>query len=312
MRRPWVGWVVVALVACVALSQAACGTQPAAELTPVTLQLAWTHQAQFAGFYAAEGGPSVVGVEQVLNGSAQFAVIGADVLVVARSQGKGARAVAAIYRRSPRVYMSLRESAITKPEQFIGKTISLGRGQRAPFDGMMRSLGISADQYTVVDSTAGLDTFYSGQVQVRGVYLTNEVLAARAAGHPVDIVYPDDYGIHNYGDVLIASDVLLAKDPDLARRFVRASLKGWSYAVEHPTDVGPMVKKYNPTADVALENDKMLASIPLVNTGEDFVGWMRPEMWSGMEHMLQEQGALAGPVDPQQVYTMEYVSAFYK
>jgi hypothetical protein len=69
---------------------------------------------------------------------------------------------------------------------------------------------------------------------------------------------------------------------------------------------------YNPAADAALETSKMTASIPLVNTGEDFIGWMKPEVWAGMEQTLREQGVLTGPLDVTQVYTMQFLEEIYK
>jgi NitT/TauT family transport system substrate-binding protein len=175
----------------------------------------------------------------------------------------------------------------------------------------MKRVGIQPDQYTVVESPPDLASFYSGQVQVRSVYLNNEVLTARASGHKLNIIYPDDYGIHNYGDTLVATDDLIAKNPDLVRRFLRATLKGWTYAVENSAAMGQMVLKYNSTADAALENDKMTASIPLVNTGEDHIGWMKPDVWAGMEKTLREQGVLTKTVTITDVYTMQFLNEIY-
>jgi NitT/TauT family transport system substrate-binding protein len=194
----------------------------------------------------------------------------------------------------------------------VGKIISVNTTGHAAFDTMMKKVGISPAQYTLVDSTNDLTPFYSGAVQVRSVYLTNEVLTIRAAGYKINIIYPDDYGIHNYGDTLIAADSLIAAQPDLALRFLRATLKGWTYAVENPAKVGAMVLQYNPQADANLEIDKMTASIPLVNTGEDYIGWMKTEIWNGMAQTLQEQGALSAPLDVTKMYTMQFLDEIYK
>jgi ABC-type nitrate/sulfonate/bicarbonate transport system substrate-binding protein len=95
-------------------------------------------------------------------------------------------------------------------------------------------------------------------------------------------------------------------------RFTRAALRGWTYAVEHPDDVGAFVQKYNPNSDVALENDRMIASIPIVNTGEDFIGWMKPVIWQSMEQTLREQGVLTDPLDVEQTYTMQFLEEIYR
>jgi NitT/TauT family transport system substrate-binding protein len=308
---------------------AACAPRPAPTPTPtsVTVALAWTHQAQFAGLYAAdqkgyyaaeglavtfvEGGPSVDPIATVGSGKAQFGDNAGDVLLVSRAAGKPVKAIAVIYRRSARVYVSLASSGITRPQDMAGKTISLNASGRAPFEAMMNRVGIQPNQYTLVNSTSDLAPFYSGQVQVRAVYLTNEVLTMQAAGYALNIIYPDDYGIHNYGDVLMATDELIASQPDLVLRFLRASLKGWTYAVENPGETGAMVQKYNPQADPKLQVGQMTASLPLINTGEDHIGWMKPETWAGMEKLLTDQGVITAPLDVTSAYTMQFLNQIY-
>jgi NitT/TauT family transport system substrate-binding protein len=55
----------------------------------------------------------------------------------------------------------------------------------------------------------------------------------------------------------------------------------------------------------------MTASLPLVNTGEDHIGWMKPEIWTGMAQTLREQGVLTQTVDVTQVYTMQFLEETY-
>ena len=299
-----------------------------APLTQVTLQLSWTHQAQFGGFYAAdqngyyadeglavtfiEGGPGLTALEPVVNGSAQFGVLNADLVLVARSTGQPVQALAAVYRRSPRVYVALAGSGITRPQDFVGKTIALNRGGHPLLIAMMQKLGISEDQYVMVDSRADLVQFTSGEVDVRSVFLTNEVLTLQKDGYDLNIIYPDDYGIHNYADTIITTDETIASNRDLVLRFLRATLKGWTWAVENPDEAGALTLRYKPDADPDTEVAKMTASIPLINTGEDFIGWMKPEIWIGMEATLREQGVLTAPEDVARVYTMQFLEEIYK
>ena len=56
----------------------------------------------------------------------------------------------------------------------------------------------------------------------------------------------------------------------------------------------------------------MIASIPFINTGEDHIGWMKPEIWAGMEKTLREQGVLTAALDVTQVYTMQFLKEIYK
>jgi NitT/TauT family transport system substrate-binding protein len=319
---------ITSFLVAIIVSTCAPTTTPMQALIPITVQLKWLHQAQFAGFYVAdqngyyadegiivtliEGGPTVDLERPVLEGTAQFGVSGAEKLIAARAAGQPLRAIAVIYRRSPLVFMSLANSGITRPQDFAGKTVQAGSTSVMILHAMLANVGVLQDQYHEVNIGTDLTPFYSGQVQVWNAWLNNEVLAAESAGYKVNIIYPDDYGIHFYSDTLYATDDYLAANPDLAQRFLRATLKGWTYAIENPNMVAAMVAKYNPNADLKHETDQMTASLPLINTGEDQIGWMIPKTWVGMEQVLREQGLLAGPLDVTQVYTMQYLQEIYK
>ena len=291
----------------------------------VTVQLKWYHQAQFAGFYAAdqlgyytaeglsvsfvEGGPEVDLVNSVLDGTAQFAVAGADSLIVSRAEGKRLGAIAAVFRRNPLVFFAMADSNITGPKDFIGKRLRVTPFQKSVFTTMMDRVGVSSDQYTVV--CCELEPFFSGDIDVSEGYLTNEVLAAQAAGYKLNIIYPEDYGVHTYADTIIASDDFIADSPGLVRRFLHATLKGWRWAIENPEKAAVLALNYDPALSPDLQVAQMLAGIPLIHTGEDKIGWMRSEVWQGMIGWLLEQGSLAESVELDEIYTMEFLQHIY-
>lgn len=316
------------LFALALLSACSASATPTPALTPVTVQLRWTHQAQFAGLYAAEqkgyyaaeglavkflpGGAGVDLFKPVLDGAAQFGLHGADALIAARADGKPVKALAVIYRRSPVVFVALSASGIRRPEDFVGKTISVGGGSGILIlRSMVARVGIREDQFEQVPLIADLKPFYAREVDVVSGFMFDQPFTARRDGYAVNTIYPDDYGVHFYADTLYATDALAASQPELIRRFLRATLKGWTYAVENPTEVGALVKQYNPDADIELENAKMLASLPLVNTGEDKIGWMRPERWAAVHETLQAQKVLTQTLDVTQVYTMQFLQELY-
>jgi NitT/TauT family transport system substrate-binding protein len=313
---------------CLALLLSACGQPATPALTPITVQLLWTHNATFSGFYAAdqngyyaaeglavtfiEGGPTTDLIAPVLNGTAQFGIAGADGLLLARSEGKPVRAIAIIDRRSPLVFGALTNSGITRPQDFVGKTIRVTPQVTPALHAMMERLGISGDQYTEVSLPSEVAAFESGQAQVWGLYLNNFAITLQQTGHELNYIYPDDYGIHFYGDTLFTTDEMIAAQPDPVLRFLRATLKGWTWAIENANKTGALVQKYNPNVDPVLENAKMIATLPLVNTGEDHIGWMKADVWAGMEQILRQQGVLTAPLDVTQIDTMQFLEEIYK
>jgi NitT/TauT family transport system substrate-binding protein len=317
------------IVLLIVTSLAACApaTTPTTALTPVTVQFSFAHSAEFAGFYAAEqkgyftaeglqvtfvgGGPQVDFIAPVVNGSAQFGIAQPADLILARADGKPVRSIATIYRRSPIVFFTHADSGITRPQDFVGKKIRGALAGDQTLRAMMARVDIKPDQYEIVYLPSDVTLFASREVPVWVGFVNVFALEVQRAGYKINIIYPDDYGIHFYADVLITTDDLIAKNPDLVRRFTRAVLKGWTYAVENPMTIGALVQKYKLDADPALESAKMIASLPLVNTGEDYIGWMKPEIWAGMEKTLREQGVLTKPGDVTQVYTMQFLQEIY-
>lgn len=310
------------LLGVVALLAAGCAGRPA-PLAPVTVQLRWAHNAQFTGLYAAdqhgyyadeglavrfvEGGAQADLITPLLTGDAQFSVGLADTLLLARADGKAVKALATIYQRSPLVFITLADSGIARPQDFVGKTIRTAPATSPTLHAMMQRLGIDASQYREVELPSDVALFASGEVPIWSAFINNFVLDLRQAGYELNLIYPDEYGVHFYGDVLLSSEDLIARDPELVGRFVRASLKGWTHAVEHPDTIGTLVQQYRPGANPARESEAMITTLPFINTGEVEIGWMRPEVWAAMEQTLREQGVLPRQVDPTQAYTLQFV-----
>ena len=318
------------LLVCLIFGLAACGPVISTKqaLTPITVQLSWTHQSEFAGLYAAEqqgyfaeeglqvsfmeGGPEVDFISPVVSGTAQFGVAQPADVILARADGKLVRSIAVIYRRSPIVFFALADSDITRPQDFVGKKIRSTLTVDQTLRAMMARVDVSPDQYEIEYLPSDVSMFASGDVQVWAGFINVFVLDVQRAGYEVNVIYPDDYGIHFYGDVLVTTDDLIETDPDLVKRFTRAALKGWTYAVENPSNIGAFIRDYNPELDSAAKTENMTASIPLVNTGEDYIGWMKPEVWAGMEQTLREQNVLVNELDIAQVYTMQFLEKIYK
>jgi NitT/TauT family transport system substrate-binding protein len=69
---------------------------------------------------------------------------------------------------------------------------------------------------------------------------------------------------------------VVATNPDLATRFLRATLRGWEWAVENPAESVDLMLEMFP--EMAAEREFHLASfnasIPLIRTGDTPIGWL--------------------------------------
>jgi NitT/TauT family transport system substrate-binding protein len=316
------------LLVALLLALAACGPAVAStpELTPITIQLGTTHRTVYAGFYAAdqkghyadeglavsfiEGTPTLDLAAPVLDGTAQFGVAGASSLILARAEGQPVRALATILRRDPAVFFSLADSGITHLDDFRGKKVFVSPRGRSRLYTMLARVGITPDDITEVN-TGDFTALYSGDIDVALGNISRDVLLAQQAGYTLNIMYPDDYGVHFYATTLFAADEYIVANPELVTRFVRATLQGWTDAVENPQTIGPIILKYAPDADSAFETASMVSSLPYINTGEDHIGWMRPEVWEGMAQTMRDEGILTAPLEIAEVYTLEFLQQIY-
>ena len=294
----------------------------------VTVQLKWVHQANVAGFYVAqergyyaeeniavtlvEGGPDIDEEERVAAGQADFGMGAPDRIFVHRCQGEPTVAIAAIYRRNPLVFVTLADSGIERPADFLGRTVAIaGADGELQFEAMMNKLGLDIGQVDIVPYSYDYAPFYNGEVDITMAYATGGLIRMRQKGYQVNLIWPSDYGLHLYADTLITTDQLIAENPDLVTRFLRATLRGWREAIEDPEAAVAIILKYAKEADPELQTQMMEASVPLVHTGEDQIGWMRAEVWQGMHDILLEQGILDEPVDLDKVYRMQFLQKVY-
>ena len=114
------------------------------------------------------------------------------------------------------------------------------------------------------------------------------------------------------GDTLFTSDILLNTNPDLIERFVRATLRGWQWAVENPKAAGRMVLKFDsklsPTHQIAM----METSIPYINTGTEALGIMDDSVWQEMHDILLDQGVIEQELNCNTVYSNLFVEKYYQ
>jgi NitT/TauT family transport system substrate-binding protein len=300
----------------------------------VTVQLKWFNQAQFAGFYLAqargyytaenlkvrflEGGPGVDPAQSVVSGLADFAVVAPEDILIKRSQGKPVTAIAAIYRRSAVVFVSMADSGITRPFDFMGKRVAVAgpagaiRDSEFQFHALMRKLKLDVSGVKLVPYDPDFANFLKGKVDVTPAYLTGGVIRMRQQGARLNLIWPGDYGVRFYSDTLMTSEQMVGQKAAVVTRFLRATLKGWREAVGDPEAAVTVTLKYARSPDANLQNAMLQALLPLVHTGEDRIGWMKDEDWEEMHQVLLDEGIIAAPVqDLSNAYTMRFLEKVY-
>lgn len=243
----------------------------AAAADKVTLQLKWVTQAQFAGYYVAKdkgfykeegldvdikpGGPDIAPPQVLAGGGADVIVDWMPSALATREKGVPLVNIAQPFKSSGMMLTCLKETGITKPADFKGKTLGVWFfGNEYPFLSWMATLGIktdgSADGVKVLKQGFNVDPLLQKQAACISTMTYNEYWQVIDAGIKPEQLVTFQYekeGVATLEDGLYVLEDKL-KDPAFKEKmvkFVRASMKGWKWAEKNPDEA----------AGIVLEND---------------------------------------------------------
>jgi len=236
-------------------------------------------------------------------------VTGADQILIARSKGVPVVAVAVIFRRNPFVLFSLAKSGIKAPADYVGKNIGvkIGGNEELIYRAVLAKAGVDKSKLNEIPVKFDITPLLAGTVEVWPGYLINEVLAAKEKGFDVNVVSPADYGIDLYADTLFTTEKMLKEKPDVVRKFVAATLKGWTSAIAAPEEAAQITVKYGSKLTFDHELAMMKASLPLLQPDAQPVGSMAAAKWNATQKLLVDAGFQKTPVDIDKAFTVEFL-----
>ncbi len=233
----------------------------------VTLQLKWVTQAQFAGYYVAKdkgfyeeenldveikpGGPDVAPEQVIAGGGADVIVDWMGGALAAREKGVPLVNIAQPFKKAGMELVCPKDGPVKTEADFKGKTLGVWFfGNEYPFYAWMNKIGLSTeggpDGVTVLKQSFDVQPLIQKQADCISVMTYNEYWQLIDAGYK-----PEDLIVFNYTEMgndlledgLYALETQLG-DPafeDKMVRFVRASMKGWKYAVDNPEEAAEIV-----------------------------------------------------------------------
>ncbi len=233
----------------------------------LTLQLKWVAQAQFAGYFVAKdkgfydeegldvtikpGGPDIAPEQVIAGGGADVIVDWMGGALVAREKGVPLVNIAQPFEKAGMEMVCPTDGPVKSESDFKGHTLGVWfYGNEYPFFAWMNKLGLSTDGgpdgVTVLKQSFDVQPLIQKQADCISVMTYNEYWQLIDAGYK-----PEDLIVFNYSDMGndLLEDGLYAMEDKLADpafkanmvKFVRASMKGWKYALENPDEAAGIV-----------------------------------------------------------------------
>lgn len=190
-------------------------------------------------------------------------------ILAGKGQYRDVRAIAAVHQQSLVSIVALEGSGITAPTDLEGRKLGAATGSvnQLLFPAYAKLAGVDKAKVQWVDAQpAQLPALLaSGQVDALSTFLIGVKGIEKVAGGKKAVVLPySKYLPDLFGNGLIAPTKVIQEQPDLARRFRDAALKGLAYTLAHPDEAAQILKKAQPAADVTAAVGEITLMTPYV------------------------------------------------
>jgi NitT/TauT family transport system substrate-binding protein len=283
----------------------------------IRLALNWKPEPEFGPFYAAPyqkygldvevlpGGAGTPTIQMVGAGSAEFGIVAADELVVARSRGNDVVALFAVFQNNPlgiMVHASRKLTSIADVFRHPG-TVAMQRG--LSYARLLEKM-YGFDKVKIVPSPNGdVSAFLHDKNFAQQCFITSEPLIARRLGADVQVFPISDIGFNPYTDVMATSGDILRGKPEMAKSMVAAVREGLRIYLDDPKPTNLRMQQLNPTMPLDLFTETAEAQRPLIETEEtrrNGLGSMTKERWATLIMQLKDLGDIEKALAPEDCF----------
>jgi NitT/TauT family transport system substrate-binding protein len=251
-----------------------------APMTKVSIVLKWVTQAQFAGYFVAQkkgyyanegldvtiipGGPNILPEQLVQKGTATFGLDWLPSLLAQRESGSDLVNIAQFFQTTGMRLITFKTTGIKSPKDFKGKKIGVWQfGNQYQFLAWMAKLGYNPDKdMTVIHQGFEMNTFLAHKMDMASAMTYNELGVVLESGVKLSDLNVFDYGkagVSMLEDGLYARSDYLKAHPDIAVKFLKASILGWQDVVKDPAGAAQIVVDADQTGQTKLPHQVYMA-----------------------------------------------------
>lgn len=305
-RRQFLSFLPAALLA-------ACSKSP----QKLRLALNWKPEPEFGGFYAAPfstngldveilpGGAGTPTVQMVGAGSAEFGLVEADELIIARSRGNDVVGLFAVFQDNPLALMVHASRKLTSIGEIFKEGATLAVQKGLPYVQLLEKQYSFANVKVVPSPGGDLSAFLRDPTFVQQVFVTSEYLAARRQGADAQVFPISLTGFNPYSGVVATSGDYLRKNPEIAKAMVAAMRAGWRTYLDDPKPVNQRMNQWNPSMSLDGFAETAEAQKPLIENDEtrrNGLGVMTRERWQSLIMQLKDLGDIQQTPAPEDCF----------
>lgn len=329
MKRPLLDSLFLIAIVSGVMSLAPASAEPPVKVRFVT---DWKAQAPLGGFYQAQargfyreaglevqliqGGPTVnvpllLGANQVDLGVGSNSFIPLNMV----QAGIPATAVAAIFQKDPQVLISHPRDDIRSIADMRGKPIMISdAGVGSHWIWLKSKFGFSDRQ--IRKYTYNLAPFLADPKAIQQGYVTSEpyqIEQASGVAPQVFLLADEDYPA--YATLILASNRLIARDPETVRAFVAASIAGWrDYLTGDPAPGNALILADNPemTEEVLRHAIGEIDRYSLAMGGDAAtggIGIMTEARWRAFFEIMSDAGLYPRDLDWRAAFDLGFLPA---
>jgi putative hydroxymethylpyrimidine transport system substrate-binding protein len=315
---------IVLLSACAVITGCSSRQESPTKEQEIRVRLDWTPWAPHAAFYAAENlgyfrdekikvklyvppDPDAT-IKLIASRQDDIGVSYMTDTIFAREQGFKVWSVAALVPHPLNCIMTLKKSGIDNPSKLKGRIIgtSGAPSDSAFLEWILAQNGVEKGTYKVTNLGFNLaQGLKSGNVDaVVGAYWPWEGVKLQQEGYPVNVMKLQEYKVPDYYELVLVTREDF--NPELLRKFLRASVKGQEYVLAHPDKAVQFLKKASPDLTTEFLDASLRAMIPEMQSPAGIFR-QQGERWSEMVDFMHMTGLLTKPVSASAAFTNQFL-----
>lgn len=221
------------------------------------------------------------------------------------------KAIAALIQHNTSGFASYADKNIKTPKDFEGKTYAGwgGPGEEAVLKAVMAKDNADYNKLNVVISDGSGFEALKDKVDIMWFFEAWDNVKCKMNDFPINYVEVRDLDerLDYYTPVIIANDQTLEERPEMTKKFLEATAKGYKDAIENPKECAKILQKYAP--DYSLEMLEMSQEYLAEKYMEDTDRWgeMKDSVWDNYTDFMLEYGVIKQPIEASQCYTNDFL-----